>query len=350
MGTYSNTVRSRFLLFLMIFGSVALTSCASAELAKTNSTNERVTIVVGDLHGDYKAFVSIMNEAGLIDDTGRWSGGNSRFVQTGDIPDRGPDTRKILDHMMKLEKQAKRSGGEIVALIGNHEAMNITGDLRYVDSGEYEAFVDLTSTKRRNDFYRANRDNFTDYYLDKDPTLKKEQIRAAFDTDYPLGYVEHRRAWAPDGKYGSWVISHNAIQVIDRTLFVHGGISESVLSNSIVSLNSKIKKALRKEGATEILTDERGPLWYRGNATETETGAIEIETVLKHYNVDHIVIGHTPSMNGIKMLYDGRVVVVDTGIASHYGGKKSFLSINGNTFTANDDGLETVLFVSERAQ
>ena len=33
---------------------------------------------------------------------GRWSAGDTHFVQTGDIPDRGPDTRRIMDHLEKV--------------------------------------------------------------------------------------------------------------------------------------------------------------------------------------------------------------------------------------------------------
>jgi hypothetical protein len=33
---------------------------------------------------------------------------------------------------MKLQREASRSGGKVIAMVGNHEAMNMTGDLRYV--------------------------------------------------------------------------------------------------------------------------------------------------------------------------------------------------------------------------
>ena len=68
-----------------------------------------------------------------------WSGGATHLVQLGDVPDRAPDTRKILDLLMRLEPQARRAGGYVHALIGNHEAMNVYGDLRYVSEGEIAA-------------------------------------------------------------------------------------------------------------------------------------------------------------------------------------------------------------------
>ena len=111
------------------------------------------------------------------------------------------------------------------ALIGNHEAMNIAGDLRYVHAGEYKAFVDRKSRRRRDAFYQN-----TIKYLEN--TLEPESLpvfdenyKADWFARYPLGYVEHRLAWAPDGKYGKWVRGHNAVVKINGTLFVHGGIS-----------------------------------------------------------------------------------------------------------------------------
>jgi hypothetical protein len=100
---------------------------------------ERI-VAVGDVHGDYDEFVRVLREAELINRRRNWIAGETHFVQVGDLPDRGPDTDKIIELMKKLEQQAEEEGGKVHALIGNHEAMNMLGDLRYVDPGEYAAF------------------------------------------------------------------------------------------------------------------------------------------------------------------------------------------------------------------
>jgi hypothetical protein len=97
-------------------------------------------VAVGDVHGDYDAFVAILRAAEVIDSKGRWSGAKTHLVQTGDVLDRGADSRKAMDLLMSLEKQAAKAGGRVHALIGNHEAMNMYGDLRYADPGEFAAF------------------------------------------------------------------------------------------------------------------------------------------------------------------------------------------------------------------
>ena len=54
---------------------------------------ERI-VAVGDIHGDYGNYIEVLRAAGLVDKKGKWSGGKTHLVQTGDIPDRGPDTGK----------------------------------------------------------------------------------------------------------------------------------------------------------------------------------------------------------------------------------------------------------------
>ena len=64
-------------------------------------------------------------------------GARTVLVQIGDVADRGPDSLKIIRQLMKLQREAAGRGGQVIALVGNHEAMNMTGDLRYVHPGEY---------------------------------------------------------------------------------------------------------------------------------------------------------------------------------------------------------------------
>src|ERR1700690_2853223 len=82
-------------------------------------------VAVGDVHGDYEQLVIVLKSAGLIDDGENWPGGKTHLVQNGDVLDRGPDSRKAMDLLIKLEKQAAAAGGQVHALIGNHESMNV---------------------------------------------------------------------------------------------------------------------------------------------------------------------------------------------------------------------------------
>ena len=111
-------------------------------------TNVERIVAIGDIHGDYDQLAAVLKSAGLIDDQGSWTGGKTHLVQVGDVLDRGPDSRKAMDLLMRIEKEAPEAGGYVHALIGNHEAMNVYGDLRYTSMGEYAAFQDENSELR----------------------------------------------------------------------------------------------------------------------------------------------------------------------------------------------------------
>ena len=110
-------------------------------------------VAVGDVHGAYEPFVEILQTAGLIDSERKWTGGKATLVQTGDVFDRGEGVRDALDLLMRLEDEAKRAGGSVEALLGNHEVMNIYGDFRDVSPAVFAAFADARSDDRRQRAY-----------------------------------------------------------------------------------------------------------------------------------------------------------------------------------------------------
>ena len=348
--------------------------CASAQ---AEETAQRI-IAVGDLHGDYEAYETILRAAGLIDGRNRWTGGETILVQTGDVADRGPDTRKIIEHLQKLQKRAAKKGGAVIALVGNHEAMNMTRDLRYVHPGEYEAFRDRNSKARREALFEANREALEAFYLERDPTMSSEAIREAWFADWPLGKINHQRAWAPSGEIGAWVSGNPAVVKVGATLFVHGGLSAEYSALSIDEINARVAEALTAQDASpeSIIADPLGPLWYRGlvRRPKPEPDAIdagdetpaapepaleerpspeeEIVIVLDAYNAARIVVGHTPNLEGIRALLGGRVIQVDTGAADYYGGVPAYLEIIGDTATAHNvaDGVAVEIAATSESQ
>src|SRR4029453_4250905 len=119
------------------FIALAITAVAAATIqAATQSTapasvcrieTSELIFAVGDVHGAYDRFLAILRGAGLVDGRARWTGGRTILVQTGDVLDRGPASRRVLDLLRQLERDAARAGGQVHALIGNHEVMRIVG-------------------------------------------------------------------------------------------------------------------------------------------------------------------------------------------------------------------------------
>ena len=306
----------------------------------------RRIIAIGDLHGDYEAYIEILGRAGLIDKKMRWSGETSILVQTGDIADRGPDSLKIIRHIRKLQNEAAEAGGQVIVLNGNHEAMNMTGDFRYVHPDEYKAFKSSKSKKIRNRVYAENKDAILAYYLETHPELTEKQIRKAWNAENPLGKFELQWAWSPDGEIGSWAVNNPIVAIIGDSLFVHGGLSPDHRHLSVESLNKRARAALNEQSTHEarIINDPHGPLWYRGlipgrYENPEHPPEDQVEKVLDNYGVSRIIIGHTPSIKGVQESFDGRLIRIDTGAADYYGGTASFLRIeNGEVFA--HDGKE----------
>lgn len=311
------------------------------------AANPRI-VAVGDLHGDHAAFAAILRDARLIDGEGRWTGGDAILVQTGDVTDRGPDSLRIIRDLMRLQREAQRDGGRVVALVGNHEAMNVTGDLRYVHPGEYAAFADRQSRRRRAQFFSANQTAIERHYRERDRRLTAAQIEALFVRETPLGQVEHRAAWRPIGEIGRWYLSNPAVVLIDGNLFVHGGIGGAYANLAIDEINRRVAEALRANAQDQsaIINDPLGPLWYRGlvrrdAADQSSAGdpaatpEQELETVLAPFGARRMIVGHTPNLAGIQVLHGGRLIAIDTGIAAHYGGPRTWLEIAGGEARAH---------------
>ena len=216
-------------------------------------------VAIGDVHGDFGQFVAVLRAAGVVDGRNRWTGGSLHLVQTGDVLDRGPHSRKVLDLLMSLEKQARKAGGRVHALLGNHEAMNLIGDLRYVSEGEYAAFRSRNSEELR---ARA-------FELLADPAGREDPAyRARWEAEHPLGWVEHRQAFGPKGTYGRWLRERNAIVRINGIVFLHGGLSPKFGTLTISEINQRVRQELAGVNPPEggLSVDEDGPLWYRGLA------------------------------------------------------------------------------------
>ncbi len=93
---------------------------------------ERV-VAFADVHGAYAELTALLRSVGVVDEDLRWTGGRTHLVSLGDLLDRGADSRKVMDLLMRLQGEAATAGGRVHVVLGNHEAMNVLGDLRYVD-------------------------------------------------------------------------------------------------------------------------------------------------------------------------------------------------------------------------
>jgi hypothetical protein len=296
---------------------------------------ERI-VAVGDVHGAYDRLVAILRAAEIVDARLRWAGGKTHLVQLGDVVDRGPDSRKALDLLQGLEKDAARAGGAVHVLLGNHEIMRMLGDLRFTTPGEYAAFATARSEEVRQRL------------VESVPAEEREALLK----ETPLGSVELRVAFGREGPYGKWLRTLNGVAKINGVLFVHGGISPAVAALSCDAINETVRRELtsdldktRAAPLSSLTAREDGPFWYRGLA-QPETPAPQVDDILARQRARAIVIAHTVAAGGrITPRFDGRIIQIDTGMQPAYvpTGAASALEISRGVFTAVYEDRRDVL-------
>ena len=239
---------------------------------------ERV-VAVGDVHGSLEGLTGILEEAGVIDASGRWIGGSTTLIQQGDLLDRGLHVREVMDLLMRLQREAPKAGGEVICLLGNHEGMNLLGLARDVNPEVYEAFVDKNSEVRRSDAFAVMtrcretkaellepipeeatgtttvelqgtdpEDSIEEIRVERLGTEPEDQIGEARDewmARYPAGKLEYLEALGPDGVYGKWLRTlPTTVRRVD-TVFVHAGIAPVLLGQDIEAINTRVAAELR---------------------------------------------------------------------------------------------------------
>ena len=268
----------------------------------TFSGVERI-VAVGDVHGDAGALEDVLRLAGLIDARGHWVGGKTHLVQTGDVADRGDHTREAFELLMRLEKEARAAGGQVHALLGNHEVMNMLGDLRYTTPGERASFADQSPEP---------------------------------DGDAPRGTHGHQAAYGLQGRYGAWLRGHPAVIRINDTLFLHGGLAPGLPMKTLGEVNHWVRQDLFAGQPVGGGKDSQGPLWYRGYAlgTGSEEGPA-LQQVLQRFGARRMVMGHTTQQDGkIHTRWGDQAVFIDTGLSGYAGRHLAALEIRGETLTA----------------
>lgn len=285
---------------------MAMKLCLLPIFALGSSAAPQRLFSIGDLHGDYERFTMILERLGLATVHGGqtlWTGGNSILVSTGDTVDRGEHGRKIFLAFQELAKQAPGHGGEVVNILGNHELLNLQGDLRYVHPEEFQPQNDYGGSQQRS------------------------------------------RDWSLGGTIGQDLRSrYLAAAVRKGILFVHAGLHPRVLKEygdgpgALDDLNRKVTALLNASAVGEHpLFGEEGPFWDRSFAWGDEAQACEnADETLRLLGADRMVVGHTAQMQGVNARCYGpngpRIILGDTLISRAYGshGRASAIEYNGN--------------------
>ncbi len=231
-------------------------------------------LVLSDIEGDFEAFKMMLIGGRVIDKNFHWIYGDGHLVLLGDYFDRGLQVTECLWLIYKLETEATAAGGKVHFILGNHEVLNLQGDLQYM---------------RRK-------------YVE-DAALMQEDYMHWYDNNSELG---------------RWLRTKNAVERIGEYVFCHAGISPELARSglSLHDVNQISRRYLGKPylhlnntDAQLVFDMKLGIFWYRG-AAKNILSESDLTTVLQYAQATHMVIGHT-LQNDITGLYGGRVICID---------------------------------------
>ena len=263
-------------------------------------------LVVSDIEGSFAAFRKMLQGNGVIDKDLNWTFGNGHLVLTGDFVDRGEQVTEVLWLIYSLEDKAKEAGGYVHYVLGNHEIMNMSGDLRYLN----KKYVDNALL-----------------------------LNANFVTLY-----------GENSELGRWLRTKNVAEKVGDILFIHAGISDLVNRMDITapSINNLVRPYYAdttyryNDPKLDTLYSDFGPFWYRGYYAGTRKASIsQIDSTLAKFGVKHIATGHTVIADTVSMLYGGKVFNTDV---HHAKGISEGLLVDGkNIYRVNALGEKFLL-------
>lgn len=263
-------------------------------------------IAISDIEGNFIPFRKFLINNGVIDSENKWIFGSGHLVIPGDVFDRGLNVTECLWFIYYLEQEAAKSGGKVHFILGNHEIMNMNGNVKYVR----KKYIENTSL---------------------------------------LG-VDYNDLYKPSTELGRWLESKNIIEKIGGYLFLHGGLSKEVNDQnaSIETINRSARdycfssKEAKLYGDTLvklIYNSKLSPFWYRGYIDQTIPES-DLDNTLNSFSVNKIIVGHT-IVDDVRYFYNGKVIGIDTDHAE--GDTEGLLIENGTEYRVDKAGLLNAL-------
>jgi hypothetical protein len=317
-------------------------------------------VAIGDVHGAFDRYVSILRETKLVDGRNRWVGGNAILVHPGDVIDRGDESRKVLNLVRQLEGDARKAGGQVLLLLGNHEVMRMAGDWRYVTKADVDTYRTVESESLRERLYAEVLKANESVARAKGEKFDAKAFRKDFLEKTPLGSVEMELAFSTQGEYGGWLRQHDIMARINGIVFVHAGPGRAFAERGCAAINAQGRQEMKSlsmsdpEIRNRMVWHAEGPLWYRGLVGVAPAATPDdVTAILKALGGTRMVIGHTASTPGrIRVMQDGRVVAIDSGMLGgemFRDGEPSALEIDKGTYAAVYIGKREVLPIQDPA-
>ncbi len=315
-------MRWAFLISVTICG-IAASNPPRADLSASDSIAAQLsetsrTFSVGDLHGDVHAFYRICLGLRLCNEAFHWIGGDARLLLLGDLIDGAETSRRLIDASVRLNLEARRRGGSVNRLGGNHEMLAARGDGNYAENADALAFLSAIS-----------------HFFTLDNALSpRRQALSVFAAAFS----------DPRSPYAQEIARRNTFLQVGARIFTHAGVHdlwpEEALKAELTVLNATVRREMRRlqrreKYSTEsdehwiVKADDFGPLWTRDLAYERIPDSA-FTAFLERHHAKKMIVGHTSVPSGKpEPRYRGKLWLTDTKISSAYGGSLSALEFKG---------------------
>ena len=279
-------------------------NCNNIDEPKYKYNAVKRVIAIGDIHGDYNILIDLLKLSKVIDNNHYWCGGNTYVIQLGDQIDgcrpsyinnncKKPSLYAardidILNYMTKLNIQANVVGGKVISLLGNHELMNVDGNMDYVT---YEELIQFSNNSSKNRLIE--------------------------------GTENRRKLFSRGNEYAKMLGCTRKVSVIiGNTLFVHGGIIEEISEKYDLNDINKLMtlylfntfEGTQVDNYNEIYTKtESSPLWTRFYSTIKSSSICDniYKNVMKKLNIERIIVGHTVLKSNKNNICDNKIIFAD---------------------------------------
>ena len=288
---------------------------------------QRRIIVIGDLHGSLDHAISALKIALVIDDDKNWIGGDTFVIQCGDQIDScrpdmykcddpratkndKADDIKILHFYTNLNKKAMVSGGRVISLLGNHEIMNVLGNVNYVS---YENLKALSAAMHEGGSVTSG-------------IKKRKEL-------FKLG-----------NKYGKFLAcTRVSVVVIGSFMFVHGGMVPDFTKKlniknrqDLYRLNYIIRRWLlglmNNNKLAKLLNNARESMFWNRllgelpkDLDKDDPRCVQyLDPILRIFKIKKMIIAHTPQYfyhkTGMNSTCDSKIWRVDVGYSHAFDG------------------------------
>lgn len=233
--------------------------------------NEAI-FALSDIEGNLPALINLLKAGKVMNSNFGWTFGKGHLVLVGDFFDRGDQVTECLWLIYKLEQEARKQGGMVHFIIGNHELMNLRGDIRFA--------------------------------------------RTKYKTNAKMIGKSCHDLYAENSILGRWLRTKPSMLKIRDVLFLHAGLSPTFLSyqldietvNQTTMVSIDVPKDRYDNMAAKVLGKE-GPLWYRGIA-RNDISSSDLDGILGFYQVNTIIFGHT-KVKRIETTHGGKIINLD---------------------------------------